>query len=135
MLIEVIGMNKRQINYESDKMITAQRLKEAMNDAGINLTELSEKSKVSKSSISQYMHGIQSPSNLSSSAIAKVLEVNPVWLMGFDVPKEREAFLESRNARISAYAQYIAKIYDELPNSSKKELKNFAEYLKSKKGG
>jgi hypothetical protein len=44
-------MNKRQINYDSDKIVTAQRLKEAMNDAGMNLTELSEKSKVSKSSI------------------------------------------------------------------------------------
>ena len=128
-------MNKRQINYESDKIITAQRLKEAMNDAGMNLTELSEKSKVSKSSISQYMHGIQSPSNLSSSAIAKVLDVNPVWLMGFNVPKEREAFLTTQEERISTYAYYIGKIYDELPSASKKELKNFAEYLKSKKGG
>ncbi len=128
-------MNKRQINYESDKMVTAQRLKEAMNDAGMNLTELSEKSKVSKSSISQYMHGIQSPSNLSSSAIAKVLDVNPVWLMGFNVPKEREAFLTTQEERISTYAYYIGKIYDELPSASKKELKNFAEYLKSKEGG
>lgn len=128
-------MNKRQINYDSDKMVTAQRLKEAMNDAGMNLTELSEKSKVSKSSISQYMHGIQSPSNLSSSAIAKVLDVNPVWLMGFNVPKEREAFLTTQEERISTYAYYIGKIYDELPSASKKELKNFAEYLKSKEGG
>lgn len=64
-------MNKRQINYDNDRDITAQRLKEAMDDAGITLTDLANKSKVSKSSISQYIHGLQSPSNISSSAMAK----------------------------------------------------------------
>lgn len=79
-------MSKRQINYDSDKELTARRLKEAMDNANMTASELAEKSKVSKSSISQYCHAVQSPSNLSATAMAQVLNVNPMWLMGFDVP-------------------------------------------------
>lgn len=125
-------MSKRQINYDNDKMITAQRLKEAMDDAGISLTELAEKSKVSKSSISQYTHGIQSPSNLSASAMAKILNVNPVWLMGFDAQKDRKEFLDARAKRLGAYALGIANIYNNLPKEGKKELKDYADYLEHK---
>lgn len=131
-------MSKRQVNYDNDKMITAQRLKEAMNDAGISLTELATKSNVSKSSISQYTHGTQSPSNLSASAMAKVLDVNPVWLMGFEASKSREDFQNERAERLKAYAYYsanhmhLAKIYDNLPIEGKKELRNYAEYLEQK---
>ena len=82
-------MSKRQINYDTDKQLTAQRLREAMADAEISASELAEKSKVSKSSISQYYNAYQSPSNLSAMAMAKVLGVNPVWLMGFDEPKKK----------------------------------------------
>ena len=67
--------------------IIAQRLKEAMNDKNMKAVELSAKSGVLKSSISQYINGSHSMSNKAAGAIGKVLDVNPVWLMGFDVPK------------------------------------------------
>lgn len=131
-------MSKRQINYDNDKEVTAQRLIEAMNEASLTLSELAEKSKVSKSAISQYTHATKSPSNISSSAMAKVLNVNPVWLMGFNAPKNREEFIESRNKRLNAYVNYaiphlfLAKIYDNLPVEGKKELQSYAEYLENK---
>ena len=136
-------MSKRQINYDNDKELTAQRLKEAMDDMGITLSELADKSKISKSSISQYTHATKSPSNISASAMAKVLGVNPVWLMGFDAPKSREEFKKSQDKRLAAYVNYtyphlfLARIYDNLPIEGKKELRAFAEYLQNKymKGG
>jgi len=67
--------------------ITANRLREALEDAGIKPVELSERSGVSQSSISHYMSGTHVPSNFSSGKMAKVLGCSPVWLMGFDVPK------------------------------------------------
>lgn len=66
--------------------ITAKRLSNALNDAGLSQQELSNASGVSKASISQYISGSHAPSNLSSGKMAKVLNVNPLWLMGFDVP-------------------------------------------------
>lgn len=67
---------------------TARRLKETMDECGIISQELADKSGVHKSSISQYLSGSHKPSNISSGKMATVLNVNPVWLMGFDVPKQ-----------------------------------------------
>lgn len=66
--------------------ITAQRLSTALANANMIPQELANASGVSKASISQYLNGSHSPSNISSGKMAKILNVNPVWLMGFDVP-------------------------------------------------
>lgn len=72
---------------------TANRLKMAMSEADIkSQEELAEKSGVHKSSISQYINGSHSPSNLSSGKMGKVLNVNPLWLMGFDVEMRKDIF-------------------------------------------
>lgn len=67
---------------------TARRLKEAMEDKNISSRTLSEKAGVSESSISQYLHGLFAPKNKTAAKLADVLQVNPMWLMGFDVKKE-----------------------------------------------
>lgn len=66
--------------------ITAKRLTLALSNANIRPQELADKSGVSKASISQYVNGSHAPSNISSGKMASVLNVNPLWLMGFDVP-------------------------------------------------
>lgn len=65
--------------------LTAKRLKRALDMCSMKPQELSEKSGVSKSSISQYINGSHTPSNISSGKMSAVLDVNPLWLMGFDV--------------------------------------------------
>lgn len=66
--------------------LTAQRLSIALNRKGINQQQLADMSGVSKHSISQYIHGTHVPSNISAAKMGAVLEVNPMWLMGYDVP-------------------------------------------------
>ena len=66
---------------------TAKRLAEAISEKGLTPQELANRSGVSKSSISQYRNGTHKPSNISSGKMGKVLEVNPLWLMGYDVDK------------------------------------------------
>lgn len=65
---------------------TAQRLRFAIDRAGLKAQDLANRSGIGKSSISQYLSGSHAPSNKSAGAMAEVLGVNPVWLMGFDVP-------------------------------------------------
>lgn len=65
--------------------LTAKRLQLAMNNINISAQELSNKSGVAKASISQYVNGSHKPSNISSGKMAPILDVNPLWLMGFDV--------------------------------------------------
>ena len=47
---------------------------------------LSEKCSIHKASVSQYVNGKNTPSNLTAEKICKPLGLNPAWLMGFDVP-------------------------------------------------
>lgn len=65
---------------------TAKRLALALSNMNMIPQELANASGVSKASISQYLSGSHAPSNISSGKMAKILNVNPVWLMGFDVP-------------------------------------------------
>ena len=76
-------MNANDNNNENDNKITAQRLRDAMYEANLKPSELSRLSGVSKSSISQYLKGTCIPSNLSAQAMGNILDVNPLWLMGF----------------------------------------------------
>lgn len=75
--------------------LTAKRLKMALDDTGISQQDLADKSGVAKASISQYVNGSHAPSNISSGKIAKILGVNPLWLMGFDVEMRKEISSES----------------------------------------
>lgn len=66
-------------------IITATRLRAAMERINITAKELSVKSGVSEPSISQYIHGTFAPRNITAGKLADALDVDPMWLMGFDV--------------------------------------------------
>ena len=66
--------------------LTAKRLIFALDRINMKAQELADRTGLNKASISQYVNGTHSPSNLSAGKMAKVLGVSPVWLMGFDVP-------------------------------------------------
>lgn len=76
--------------------VTASRLREALNDNNMKPQELSNLCGVNKASISQYVNGSHAPSNLSASKMAKCLHVSPLWLMGFDTPKEDRETIEKQ---------------------------------------
>ncbi|MDU5803590.1 MAG: helix-turn-helix domain-containing protein [Fusobacterium periodonticum] len=69
------------------------RIKEALNLRNMKPIELVEQSNIKKSALSQYMSGKITPRQKALDAMAKVLNVSPAWLMGFDVPMEREGIL------------------------------------------
>ncbi len=76
-----------------------ERLKEAMEFRGVSQVDivrmarpLCEKRglKLYKSKLSQYVSGDFKPGSDMNELLAEVLEVNPAWLAGFDVPMKRE---------------------------------------------
>lgn len=66
------------------------RLAKALTIRGMKQHELCEKTKIPKSAISQYLSGAFEPKQDRLYIIAQALDVDPVWLMGFDVPMEKE---------------------------------------------
>lgn len=66
------------------------RLKTAMNIRSVNQSELCEKTGIPKSAMSQYLSGNFKPKQNRTHSLAKALDVNEAWLMGYDVPMERQ---------------------------------------------
>ena len=69
---------------------TSKRIRVALSNANMKPQELADKSGIGKASISQYVNGSHAPGNVSAEKMGKILNVNPLWLMGFDSPMERE---------------------------------------------
>lgn len=65
------------------------RLAKALAIRGMKQSELCEKTRIPKSAISQYLSGLFEPKQDRLYIIAQALNVDPVWLMGFDVPMEK----------------------------------------------
>lgn len=65
------------------------RLNTAMRIRNIKATDLSEKTGIAKSSLSEYINGKYEAKQDGVYLLAKALSVNEAWLMGLDIPMER----------------------------------------------
>ena len=68
----------------------AERLKLALELRNIKATKLSELTNVNKSTISQYLSGEYEAKKERIELFAEVLNVNELWLRGYDLPMENE---------------------------------------------
>lgn len=80
--------------------ITAKRLRTALDNKGLRAQDLADRAGVNKASISHYLSGTHKPSNLTAGKMATVLDVNPLWLMGFeeDLIEANENYLKARQS-------------------------------------
>ncbi len=65
--------------------LTARRLQQAIDQKNILPTELARMTGVSDASISQYLNGKHKPTKKNADKLASALEVNPLWLKGYNV--------------------------------------------------
>lgn len=78
-----------------------ERLKYAMNIKGLSQSDLCYITKIPKSAMSQYISGAFKPKDERTYLLAKALNVNEAWLMGYDVPMDKEK-LELQSPEITA---------------------------------
>lgn len=60
-----------------------------MNLSGLTQTDLCQKTKIPKSAMSQYISGAFKPKDDRTFLLAKALNVDEAWLMGYDVPMQK----------------------------------------------
>lgn len=118
-----------------------ERLKIGLEHRGMKPIELSEKTGISKSAISQYLSGYAKPKQDRIYLISKALNVDPGWLMGFDVSMEPktsgvltnyELASISNKIRNDPDAQKLMQIYfNKLDVANKKRILDLAEALGS----
>lgn len=65
------------------------RLKQIMSERNISQSELSRRTGIGRNSISDYLKGKYEAKQDKVFELAKVLNVNEAWLMGFDISKDR----------------------------------------------
>lgn len=76
--------------YQDPIESCATRIKKALSIRNMKQSELCEKTKISKSVLSEYTSGVYEPKQDRLLLLSQALNVDPVWLMGFDVPMEKE---------------------------------------------
>ena len=111
------------------------RLSQALLTANMKAVELSSLSGIPKSSISQYLSGYAIPKTDRTYMIAKVLKVNPVWLMGYDVPmyeNKQEPPQEEPSLDEQLEGVEFA-LWDEVKDLSDDEKQDILDFIKFKK--
>lgn len=84
----------------SERIELEYRLKEALEIRGKKAADISKDLKIPKSAISQYLDGTtKKMDSRRLEAIAKFLDISEPWLLGYDVPMERQN--EKKNDTIS----------------------------------
>lgn len=76
------------------------RIKKAMNLRGLTQSDIVEKTNIKKSALSQYISGKISPRQNAIDELSKVLNVSEPWLMGYDVPMERNTNITQQEPEI-----------------------------------
>ncbi len=87
------------------------RLKKAMEMKNIKQVDLVEKTGLDKTLINKYLAGITNARQQKLTKLADALGVNEVWLMGYDVPMQRDLTIGTSLASKSA----VVFVYGSIP--------------------
>lgn len=68
---------------------TASRLREALDAAGMKQADLVRKTGLDRGAVSSYLSGKYEPKQMSTHKMARALGVSEMWLVGYDVARER----------------------------------------------
>lgn len=79
----------------------ATRIAKALAIRGMRQADLCQKTKIPKSAMSQYISGAFEPKQDRVALISQALNVDPVWLMGYDVPMEKKAQPETKKVPLT----------------------------------
>lgn len=113
--------------YNVTKEIFSKRLKKLMSDNNETTYSLGEILNLSAATISRYTDGKMAPKITTIYSMATHFNVNPVWLMGYDVKK----ILETQNNKIelSKEETTLLENYNKLDNEDKNKVVDYTKLL------
>ena len=101
------------------------RIKKALSIRGMRQAELCKLAHIPKSSLSQYLNGDFEPKQDRIYLMARALNVSEAWLMGFDVPMERQETKKSpEEQKLNEGEQMWLELYHKLSEETRKLLIN-----------
>lgn len=102
---------------------TPERIKQALSNAGMKQVELSKLTGIDKGSISNYLAGRYEPKADAINKMAKALNVNEMWLWGYDVQMERETSQKSNSPdklALTEGEQVLLDLFKKVPEDKQK---------------
>lgn len=112
------------------KYSTSDRLKQIMNEQNLKQVDILEKAKpyclkynvkLGKSDLSQYISGRNNPAQKKLTILGLALNVNEAWLMGFDVPMEKQ----------NTTTDELVSMINSLDDAQQKNVIDYIQFLKS----
>lgn len=94
------------------------RIAKALSIRGMKQSELCEKTRIPKSALSQYISGSFEPKQDRLFLMAQALDVDPVWLMGFDVPMEKEKKSSPSERQLTEGEKILLDLFRRVPEES-----------------
>lgn len=76
--------------YQDPIESCATRIRKALSIRNMKQSELCQRTKIASSAMSEYLSGKYEPKQDKIYLMSEALNVDPVWLMGFDVPMEKD---------------------------------------------
>ena len=107
----------------------SKRLQQGLEYANMTQIDLTRKTGISKSAISQYVSGAFKPKQDRTYLIAAALGVSEAWLMGYDVPiKRKESPPEGgKTELVNTILQELA----DLPEDKQQDALRYIRFLKN----
>ena len=93
----------------------ANRIRKALAIRGMKQSELCRITNIPKSAISQYITGCFEPKQDRIYLIAKTLEVSEAWLMGYDVPMEKQKNIPQDKQELSEGEKALLELFNRIP--------------------
>ena len=100
----------------------AVRIAKALSIRGMRQYELCQKTKIPKSAMSQYISGAFEPKQDRIYLISQALNVDPVWLMGYDVPMGNEEPTSTAPSDLTACEKIMLELFRQIPDNQQQML-------------
>lgn len=102
------------------------RIRKALSIRNMKQADLCEKANISKSTLSEYLSGRYVPKQDKIFLISQALDVDPVWLMGYDVPMEKKAQPDIKKvphteAELSEGEKLVLQLFRQIPEDKQPE--------------
>ena len=111
---------------------TQERLEEMMKELNIIPADIARKTGINKSTLSNYLSGKRKAVQDQLSKIADAYNIDPAWLMGYDVPMRMPASIEDYDSERVKRAIAYYQMFENLPPEKQSQFEDFLKFLQSR---
>ena len=100
---------------------TPERMRIALKQANMKQIELSRLTGIDKGSISNYLYGKYEPKSDAINKMAIALNVDEMWLWGYDVPMERQEKKSPEEPTLTEGEKMVLELFRKIPEDRQAE--------------